>query len=69
MLRSTNVQAHSLNQIKPAIGDEFDPNSMEAQLQVPDPNLEPGSIAMVMRTGYMLKERVLRAATVGVVQK
>lgn len=62
-------ERHNLSQIRPEIGDVFDPNMMEAQLQVPKPDAEPNTIAMVMRTGYSLKGRVLRAATVGVVQQ
>eukprot|EP00040_Diaphanoeca_grandis_P015785 m.80949 g.80949 ORF g.80949 m.80949 type:complete len:223 (+) comp25365_c1_seq1:120-788(+) len=61
--------SHKLTQILPNVGEEFDPNLMEAQLEIPNPKQEPGTIAMVMRTGYALNERVLRAATVGVVKK
>lgn len=48
-------------------GDVFDPNTMEAQFQVPDPTQEANTVAVVTRTGYILNDRVIRPATVGVV--
>ncbi|TFK76436.1 GrpE nucleotide exchange factor [Pluteus cervinus] len=49
-------------------GDQFDPNMHEALYQAPIPNQEPGKIIDCQKIGYMIKDRVLRAAQVGVVQ-
>ncbi|KAI0673002.1 GrpE-domain-containing protein [Trametes maxima] len=50
------------------LGEKFDPNLHEALYQVPIPDKEPGSVFDVQKVGYMIKDRVLRAAQVGVVQ-
>lgn len=50
------------------VGEPFDPNLHEAVFHAgEDPNVEVTSIAQVMRTGYRVGDRVLRAAVVGVV--
>lgn len=50
-------------------GDAFDPNKHEALYQAPIPGKEPGTVIDCQKTGYMIKERVLRAAQVGVAQE
>lgn len=50
-------------------GDQFDPNLHEALYQAPVPGKEPGTIVDCQKTGYMIKDRVLRAAQVGVAQE
>jgi molecular chaperone GrpE len=54
--------------IKPmdAQGAEFDPNLHEAISQEDNPEVESGHIIEVVRTGYMIGDRVLRPATVRV---
>ena len=43
---------------------------VDARVQVPnDGSMEPNSIAQVVETGYMIHDRVLRDAKVGVVEK
>lgn len=49
-------------------GDKFDPNRHEALYQAPIPDKEPGTVADCQKIGYTIKDRVLRAAQVGVVQ-
>jgi molecular chaperone GrpE len=49
-------------------GDQFDPNLHEALYQAPISGKEPGTIIDCQKIGYMIKDRVLRAAQVGVVQ-
>ncbi|KAK7693715.1 hypothetical protein QCA50_003287 [Cerrena zonata] len=49
-------------------GDKFDPNRHEALYQAPIPGKEPGTVLDCQKIGYMIKDRVLRAAQVGVVQ-
>ncbi|KAF5315545.1 hypothetical protein D9611_004699 [Ephemerocybe angulata] len=50
------------------LGEQFDPNRHEALYQAPIPGKEPGSVIDTQKTGYMIKDRVLRAAQVGVAQ-
>jgi molecular chaperone GrpE len=50
-----------------AIGDVFDPTVHEALFQIPDSSRPEGSIGQVLKVGYKLKDRVLRAAEVGTV--
>jgi molecular chaperone GrpE len=50
------------------IGDKFDPNIHEALFEYPDPKGEPGCVGQVMKVGFMLNERVVRPAEVGVVK-
>lgn len=47
-------------------GEKFDPNRHEAMYEVPTQDLPAGHVAQVMQAGYMLGERVLRPAMVGV---
>merc|ERR1719152_258098 len=55
-------------QFEPKPGDAFDPTKHEAMFQMPIPNMAPNTVAHVLRTGYMVRDRVLRAAQVGVAQ-
>jgi molecular chaperone GrpE len=50
-------------------GDKFDPNLHEALYQGPVPGMEPGLVIECQKPGYMIKDRVLRAAQVGVSQE
>jgi molecular chaperone GrpE len=50
-------------------GEKFDPNMHDAQYEVPDPSKDAGTVAVVEKCGYMLHERVLRPAQVGVTRK
>lgn len=49
------------------IDQEFDPNKHEAIFQTPIPDKQPGTIFTVQKVGYVLKNRILRPAQVGVV--
>jgi molecular chaperone GrpE len=51
------------------VGKPFNPNRQEAMFEVPLEHMEKGSIAHVLTAGWMIGERVLRAARVGVVRK
>ncbi|PSR85306.1 Protein GrpE like [Actinidia chinensis var. chinensis] len=46
--------------------EQFDPNRHNAVFQVPDASKPPGTVAVVLKVGYMLHDRVLRPAEVGV---
>jgi len=48
--------------------DVFDPNRHEALYQAPVPGKEPGTVIDCQKIGYTIKDRILRAAQVGVAQ-
>lgn len=48
------------------MGERFDPNREQAMYEVPDPSVPAGTVVQVMQPGYMIGERVLRPAMVGV---
>jgi molecular chaperone GrpE len=47
-------------------GEKFDPNVHQAMFEVPNPSVPAGSVVEVVAPGYMIGERVLRPAMVGV---
>ncbi|KAL4580046.1 hypothetical protein LXL04_016221 [Taraxacum kok-saghyz] len=49
--------------------EEFDPNRHNAVFQVPDPSKSPDTVAVVLKAGYMLHDRIIRPAEVGVTVK
>lgn len=57
---------HGITIIDPALGDRFDPNLHEAMFEAPAPGTRAGDIIQVMNRGFMLHDRLLRAAQVGV---
>jgi len=48
---------------------KFDPNLHQAMSEIDDDNVETGTILQEMQAGYMLGERLLRPALVGVSKK
>ncbi|KFD62995.1 hypothetical protein M514_03619 [Trichuris suis] len=58
---------HGLTPLNP-IGEKFDPNFHEAVFEVDDVKKDPGTVAIVQKMGYILHQRCLRAAQVGVVK-
>ena len=48
---------------------KFDPNLHQAMSEIEDENVETGSILQEIQAGYMLGERLLRPALVGVAKK
>jgi molecular chaperone GrpE len=49
-------------------GEKFDPNVHQAMYEIQNPSLPPGSVGQVIQAGYMIGDRVLRPALVGVVK-
>jgi molecular chaperone GrpE len=47
-------------------GGKFDPNFQQAMFEVPDPSVPSGTVVQVVQAGYMIGERILRPALVGV---
>ncbi|KQJ96322.1 hypothetical protein BRADI_3g22430v3 [Brachypodium distachyon] len=50
------------------LNENFDPNRHYALFQIPDPSKPSGTVAAVVKVGYMLHDRVLRPAEVGVTE-
>jgi len=57
---------HGMSPVVPEIGDAFDPQQHEAMFEAPLPDTKKGEIIQVMAVGFMLHERLLRPAQVGV---
>jgi molecular chaperone GrpE len=59
------LEKNGVRQFTPQ-GEKFDPNVHQAMYEVPDPSVPAGSIVQVVQPGYMIGERVLRPALVGI---
>jgi molecular chaperone GrpE len=59
------LEKHGVKRFEP-IGERFDPNLHQAMYEVPDNSVAPGTVVQVIQTGYMIGERMLRPALVGV---
>ena len=57
---------HGIEPIAPEVGDKFDPNEHEAMFEAPVPGTKAGDIIQVSAEGFMLHDRLLRPAQVGV---
>lgn len=51
------------------VGEVFDPNRHDALFEYPDPTKAAGTVGQVMKNGFLLNQRVLRPAEVGVIKK
>lgn len=52
-----------------AVGLPLDPNRHQAMMEIPTDEHEPGTIVQEMQAGYMIRDRLLRPAMVGVAKK
>ena len=59
------LEKNGVKKFDPA-GEKFDPNFQQAMFEVPDPSVPNGTVVQVMQAGYMIGDRVLRPALVGV---
>ena len=57
---------HGIHLISPEVGDRFDPQLHEAMFEAPLPGTRAGDIIQVEADGFMLHDRLLRPAKVGV---
>ena len=57
---------HGIEGIAPEVGDKFDPKHHEAMFEAPVPGTVAGEIIQVAAEGFMLHDRLLRPAQVGV---
>jgi molecular chaperone GrpE len=56
---------HGITRIA-AMGLPLDPNQHQAMVEIPSADAAPGTIVAEMQAGYMIKDRLLRPAMVGV---
>lgn len=62
------LQRNGITRIE-SMGQALDPHRHQAMLEVPTDQFEPGTIVQEMQGGYMIKDRLLRPALVGVAKK
>ena len=62
----STFKKHGIDPIVPEVGDRFDPKLHEAMFEAPVPGTKAGDIIQVAAEGFMLHDRLLRAAQVGV---
>jgi molecular chaperone GrpE len=65
------ISIFSKNGITPviSIGKKLDPNQHQAMMEIDDDQKEPGTIVQEIQKGFMMKDRLLRPAFVGVSKK
>lgn len=59
-------EKHGIKRIAPEVGDRFDPQQHQAMFEAPLPGTKAGDIIQVAAEGFMLHDRLLRPAQVGV---
>jgi molecular chaperone GrpE len=59
------LEKNGVKKFDPA-GEKFDPNFQQAMYEVPDPTVPSGTVMQVVQSGYMIGDRILRPALVGV---
>lgn len=57
---------HGIEMIAPEVGDRFDPQHHQAMFEAPVPGTKAGDIIQVAAEGFLLHDRLLRPAQVGV---
>ncbi|WP_321365383.1 nucleotide exchange factor GrpE [uncultured Celeribacter sp.] len=57
---------HGIQIVNPEVGETFDPQIHEAMFEAPVPGTKAGDIIQVMNVGFMIHDRLLRPAQVGV---
>jgi len=58
-------EKHGIKKIVP-VGERFDPNFHQAMFEVPNAEAAPGTVVQVVQAGYVMADRLLRPALVGV---
>jgi molecular chaperone GrpE len=59
------LERHGVKKLDPQ-GQKFDPNRHQAMFEVPNPDVPNGTVVQVVQSGYVIGDRVLRPALVGV---
>lgn len=60
------LEKHQVRRVDPRKGEKFDHKLHQAMFELPTDELVPGTIAEVIQGGYVLADRLLRPALVGV---
>lgn len=58
-------ERHGIKRVDPK-GEKFDHNLHQAMVQIPDDSCPPDTVVQVLQAGYVIKDRLLRPALVGV---
>jgi molecular chaperone GrpE len=61
----TTLERHGVKKLEP-MGEKFDPNFHQAMFEVPNTEVPNNTVVQVVQSGYVIAERVLRPAMVGV---
>lgn len=61
----TALEGHGVKKLDPE-GEKFDPHFHQAIFEVPNPDVPSATVVQVVQTGYVIGDRVLRPAMVGV---
>ncbi|MCZ2327979.1 nucleotide exchange factor GrpE [Bartonella sp. F02] len=61
----TALERHGVKKIDPE-GQKFDPHFHQAMFEIPNPDVPDNTVQQVVQAGYIIGERVLRPAVVGV---
>ena len=59
------LEKHGVRRFDP-LGEKFDPNLHQAMYEIPNDTVPSGTVAQVVQSGFMIGDRVLRPAMVGV---
>ncbi|PTM97510.1 nucleotide exchange factor GrpE [Mycoplana dimorpha] len=59
------LERHGVRKLEP-IGERFDPHFHQAMFEIPNAEVPNGTVLQVVQDGYVIGERVLRPAMVGV---
>ena len=59
------MERHGVKRLDPE-GERFDPNFHQAMFEVPNPEVPANTVVQVVQTGFIIGDRVLRPAMVGV---
>ena len=59
-------ERHRIAKVEPRPGDKFDHNLHQAMFEVETADQPPGTVAQMLQAGYVIEDRLLRPAMVGV---
>ena len=61
----STLERHGIQKVEP-MGEKFDPQFHEAMFEVPTNDAAAGTVVQVVETGYVIHDRLLRPAKVGI---
>ena len=64
----TTLEKNNIKQISP-LGEKFDYNFHQAMFEIPTKDCDPGLVVEVSQNGYLLYDRLVRPAMVGISKK